>query len=62
MEILTVAAFDADDIRVAINSFATGSAGGGSGLAPGHLLELTACEEAYDDGGHLHALAALATK
>ena len=58
----TVAAFAADDIRVAIKSFATGSAGGGSGLTPGHLLELTACGEVYDDGGLLQALAELATK
>ena len=61
-EIPTVPAFDADDIRVGIKSFAAGSAGGGSSLTPGHLLELTACEEAYDDGGLLHALAALATE
>ena len=57
-----VSLFDADEMRSTIKSFATGPGGGGSGLTLGHLLKLTSCEKACDDGGLLHALAALATK
>ena len=58
----SIAGFDADHIRVAIKYLATGSTGGFSGITPRQLLELTACEEAYDDGGLQHALAGLAAK
>ena len=61
-EMPSIAGFDADHIRVAIKYLATGSTGGFSGITPRQLLELTACEEAYDDGGLQHALAGLAAK
>ncbi len=49
------------ELQAAINRFPTGSSGGGSGLTPRHLAQLTACPDASDEQGLISALAAFLT-